>query len=110
MGSRFFRKLPGSRRAPAGLEWRILRRLPLVLLVGTLLPGLVALGAHWAGHAGPAEAPAKQVQTLDAILIGVVVFHWTAVLTVAIGCFVVMVMKGPGYVADAYPLPESEEE
>jgi hypothetical protein len=30
----------------------------------------------------------------------VVVFHWTAVFTIAIGCVVVMLMKGPGYVAD----------
>ena len=28
------------------------------------------------------------------------------VLTVGIGCIVVMVMKGPAYVADAYPMEE----
>jgi hypothetical protein len=110
VSSRFFRKLPGTRLTPAGLEWRMLRRLPLVLLVGTLLPGLVALGARWIGHGGPVGESAKHLQTLDAILIGVVVFHWTAVLTVAIACFIVMVMKGPGYVADAYPLSDSDEE
>jgi len=27
------------------------------------------------------------------------------VLTLAIGCAIVMVMKGPAYVADAYPPP-----
>ena len=41
-------------------------------------------------------------------LVGVVVFHWTLVLTVAIGCIVVMVMKGPAYVADPYPPPGRE--
>lgn len=42
----------------------------------------------------------------DYQMIGVVVLHWTLVLTLAIGCFIVRVMKGPAYVADAYPLPE----
>jgi hypothetical protein len=34
--------------------------------------------------------------------------HWNIVLTVAIGAFMVMVMKGPAYVADAYPLEDAE--
>ena len=37
---------------------------------------------------------------------GVVVLHWTLVLTLALGCFIVRVMKGPAYVADAYPCPD----
>ena len=36
------------------------------------------------------------------------VLHWTVVLTVAIGAFIVLVMKGPAYVADAYPMDEAE--
>jgi hypothetical protein len=32
--------------------------------------------------------------------------HWTLVLTLAIGCVIVMLMKGPAYVADAYPIEE----
>jgi hypothetical protein len=39
-------------------------------------------------------------------MFGVVVLHWTLVLTLALGCFIVRVMKGPAYVADAYPLPQ----
>jgi hypothetical protein len=41
-------------------------------------------------------------------MIGVVVLHWTLVLTLALGCFIVRVMKGPSYVADVYPLPDDE--
>jgi hypothetical protein len=33
----------------------------------------------------------------------VVALHWTFVATVAIGCVIVMVMKGPAFVADPYP-------
>ena len=34
---------------------------------------------------------------------------WTAAFTVAIGCLIVMVMKGPAYVADKYPLSDADE-
>ena len=43
-------------------------------------------------------------------MFGVVVVHWTLVLTLALGCFIVRVMKGPAYVADAYPLPVEKGE
>ncbi len=45
----------------------------------------------------------------DFTMIGVVVFFWTMVLTVAVGCLIVKVMKGPTYAADAYPLPAEHE-
>jgi len=45
---------------------------------------------------------------VDIIAIAMAVTVWTAVLTVAIGCFVVIMMKGPAYVADAYELEDSE--
>jgi hypothetical protein len=32
----------------------------------------------------------------------------TAVLTIAIGCIVVMIMKGPAYVADGYELDAAD--
>ena len=38
-------------------------------------------------------------------LIGAVLLHWSLMLTLAIGCVIVMLMKGPAYVADAYPPP-----
>ena len=41
-------------------------------------------------------------------MVGVVILHWTLVLTVGIGCVVVMMMKGPAYVADTYPLSDSD--
>jgi hypothetical protein len=40
------------------------------------------------------------------VMVGLVVLHWTLVLTVAIGCVIVMLMKGPAYVADAYPMQD----
>jgi len=40
-------------------------------------------------------------------LLGWLLLHWSLWIAVATGCFVVRVMKGPAYVADAYPLPDA---
>ena len=100
-------KLPGFVRSPPGLEHRIWRRLPAILLWGTLLP-LVLTGVNHA-LAPAATAPGNHdaaVLLWDYTLFGVVVLHWTLVLTLGLGCFIVRVMKGPAYVADAYALPQ----
>ena len=47
---------------------------------------------------------AAPLSTLEIYAISLLVLHWTVVFTVAIGAFIVMVMKGPAYVADAYPM------
>jgi hypothetical protein len=92
-------KLPNSIRSASGLEWVLWRKLPLILLVGTALPLAVALALHW--WADPQNASQlRWLQTMDYVVAGVIIFHWTAMATVAIGCVVVMLMKGPGYVAD----------
>ena len=36
------------------------------------------------------------------------ILHWTVLFTVGIAAFIVMMMEGPAYVADAYPLDEVE--
>ena len=92
-------KLPNSIRSASGLEWTLWRKLPLIFLVGTALPLAAAVALHL-GTDAQAGADARWLQTMDYVVAGVVVFHWTAVLTIAIGCVVVMLMKGPGYVAD----------
>jgi xanthine/uracil permease len=92
-------KLPNSIRYASGLEWRLWCKLPLILLVGTVLPLAAAVDLHLFTDT-QAAADARWLQTMDYMVAGVVVFHWTAVLTIAIGCVVVMLMKGPAYVAD----------
>lgn len=47
-------------------------------------------------------------QSVDIMCIATAVTVGTAVSTVAIGCLIVLVMKAPGYVADAYDLVDSE--
>lgn len=104
----WLKKIPGSQRAPTGLEWAIWRRLPLIFLVGTLLPlaGLALL--HLMVEIATA-ADSRWLQMINYVVAGVLVFHWTMVLTVGIGCLVVMVMKGPAYEADSYLVSHSDQ-
>jgi hypothetical protein len=98
-----FTRLPGFTPAAAGLERRLLRRMPAVLAWGTLWPLFAAIA--WHAFAAPADSAlaAHDLGWVDYTLAGVVLLHWTLCLTLALGCFIVMVMKGPAYVADAYP-------
>jgi hypothetical protein len=103
-----FNQLHGFVRSAPGLEQRIWRRLPAILLWGTLLPLALAGLNHALAPAVPESGASNAALLLwDYKMIGVVVLHCTLVLTVAIGCFIVRVMKGPAYVADAYPLPDA---
>ena len=105
----WFKKLPNTRTAPSGLEWTLWRKLPLVTLLGTLVPFAALLVAHvFSGFQNDPDA-ARWLQTVDYMVIGAVLFHWSMVGTLAIGCLIVRVMKGPGYVADGYPLQHSDQ-
>ena len=77
-----------------------------VLDLRTLLPlGLAGLNRALAPAVSESGAHSGAVLLWDYTLFGIVVLHWTLVLTLALGCFIVRVMKGPAYVADAYPPP-----
>ena len=102
-------RLPGFRRLPPGREWALFKRLPAILVLGTAVPIGVALALWWAAPGQPSVAEQRDLLLLTYRLIGLVVLHWTLVLTLAIGCVIVMVMKGPAFVADAYPPPGREQ-
>jgi uncharacterized membrane protein len=104
----WLRKIPGARRAASGLEWVIWRKLPWILLGGTALLLLALLTLHWLVEPSNA-ATERWLQTASYMVIGALIFHWTAVVTVGIGCVIVMVMKGPAYAADSYPVSHSDQ-
>jgi hypothetical protein len=105
---RWLNKLPNSRREPPGLEWRLLRRLPVFLLGGTLVPILFSVASRLWPPAGGVSALAAHLQFVDIVAIALIVTAWTAALTIAIGCCTVLIMKGPAYVADGYELSDAE--
>lgn len=102
------RKMPGSRREPPGLEWVILRRLPLALLLGTAIPAALYLYASLYPDPALGETVEKYLSGVGIASIATVLTVWTAVFTVAIGCAVVWIMKGPAYIADGYPLSDAD--
>ena len=101
-------KLPNSIRSASGMEWTLWRKLPLIFLVGTAVPLAADLALHVFTDQSN-EADVRWLQTMDYVAAGVVAFHWSAMIAVAIGCVVVMVMKGPGYVADGLEVSHSDK-
>ena len=78
--------------------------MPVAALASIVLPFSLA----WAARL---YFPGAGVDNVDKAIKSVDIFAWslsatllTAVFTVTIGCVVVWVMKGPAYVADAYPV------
>ena len=104
---KWLNKLPKSVRSAPGLEWTILRKLPLALLLGTLLPIAISMTNRVFPPAGSPAEIEKYATMVDILSIASMLTIWAAAMTVAIGCFVVVVMKGPAYVADAYELVDS---
>ncbi len=102
------KKFPPDQKVPPGLEWVLFRKLPLLTFVGFLVIGLLALAARWWPWEGDSRHVAALVQRLDFALIGAGIFHLTVMLTLAIGCVVVLIMKGPRYTADSYPVADAE--
>ena len=105
----WLQKLPGFTRSAPGLEWALWKKLPWIALAGTALPlALVALA--WLA-APEALTPADERQLTQGlyIAIGAVVLHLTLVLTAAIGCVIVMLMKGPAFVADGFEVQHTDQ-
>jgi len=42
----------------------------------------------------------------DILGIGTLIVYWLAIFTITIGAILVSLMKGPAYVADAYPMED----
>lgn len=104
----WFRKLPGFKRTPYGSECRILRRLPLALLLSLLLPAMVCVLARLilndGADAGALTTSALEVERLlhliDYLMIGLASLLWYLLAMLGMGCIIVWLMKGPAYVAD----------
>lgn len=103
-----FNRLPGFAREPSGRERKVLRSLPRFFLFGTLALGLPSLLARFFPWSGSATDIATRITMIDIYVISLVTLHWNILITVAIAAFIIMVMKGPAYVADAYPLVETD--
>lgn len=104
----WFVKQEPVHREPPGLEWRIFRRLHWVFMAGLVLlaagAGLVRLMAP----EGPDWQVAAAIRRADFALLGALLYFIELLVVTAIGCVVVMVMKGPHYTADSYVIPHAD--
>lgn len=93
-----------ARKTPPGMEATILRRMPLIFVATTLITASLSLLVRLFPGQDTGLAASKHIETVDIFVIATVATLWTALFTVTIGCVLVHIMKGPAYVADAYPL------
>lgn len=101
-----FNKLPGFQRSPAGLERKVLRWIPAALTMGLGVLVLPSLILRLTGRQG---WQAGQVASMvDIYAMGAILFYCNIIVAVAMTAFIVMLMKGPAYVADAYPLNDAD--
>jgi hypothetical protein len=104
----WYARFTRSPSSPPGLERKVLEQLPRTFGFGCVAIALPSLLLRLARLAWPQVDTNHLVQTTDFLAIGVFMVHLTAVVTVAIGAFMVVVMKGPVQTADSYPLSDAE--
>lgn len=77
-------------------------------MIGTALPQACVAQAWLAAPAAPSPADERALTQWLYKAIGVVVLHWALLLTAAIGCVIVVLMKGPAFVADGYAVQHTD--
>ena len=95
--SKWLRKLPGYQVYEPGLERKVLQELPQFIVFGSLALALPSLLSRLL-------LSTKAQRIIDILVISTEIFFLGMALTLAIAAFIVMLSKGPAYVADAYPL------
>lgn len=97
-------KLTGFIRYPSGIEWGLFKKLPLILGIGTAVPiGIMSYICLSNSALNPSQ------QKIIYQCLGILFTYWFFVGTAAIGCVLVILMKGPAYVSDPYELPEENK-
>lgn len=99
--SKWLRKLPGYQTYEPGLERKVLLQLPQFTVMGVLAIAIPSLLARLL-------LSSKAERIIDILVISTEIFFLSMVLTLAIAALIIMLSKGPAYVADAYPLIESD--
>jgi hypothetical protein len=98
--------LPGFQTCPPGAERKILRNIPLLLGLGSLLIFIPSFIGRMFAQNTYLHISAASVKMYDILGIGTLIVYWLAIFTITIGAILVSLMKGPAYVADAYPMED----
>jgi hypothetical protein len=106
---KLFHKLPGFPASPPGMERPVLRAMPRVLIWSVILLGLPSLLVRSVAWPATEQEIARLTSTVDIYALALLMLHVNVVVFITIYAVIIMVMKGPGYVADAYPLQDADE-
>lgn len=106
--SKLFNKLPGHRTSPPGKERWILSQAPTWTLLGTLAILMPSLLIRVFPNDPPTTGIIGSIGFIDILVIATLICYWIALFTIVIGAYIVVLMKGPAYVADAYPLEDAD--
>lgn len=93
---------------PPGLERKILRWLPKATAASTLVPLAFYFYVMYYPPIPDGGTAEKTLMTAGIAAVAVAITLLTAIFTVAIGCWIVVVMKGPARYADSYPLQDAK--
>jgi hypothetical protein len=106
-----FSKLPGyssrGKSAP-GLERKILKWMPFAFLTIIFLCGLPSVMVRYMEWQGSDLAVEAFIGRVDMYALGAFFTLFNAAFVVTTGAVLIMLMKGPGYVADGYKLIDSD--
>jgi len=105
----FLNKLSGYPHSLHGLEWKILKKTPWLLLSSASLIALSTLLAHFMAPEGSLQQTTKYLDTINIMAIAIWVTSWFIILTVAFAAFIVYLMKGPAYVWDPLDVTDSDK-
>jgi hypothetical protein len=98
----WLKRLPPTRREPPGFEWVVLRSVPKLMVYGTSL-FVIPLAILQYGIESSSSS-----RLWELYFIAGLIFFWTMLFTAALCAFIVYLMKGPAFVADAYYLEDSD--
>ena len=102
-----------NHRYPPGLEREILLKIPKYLLGSIIIPLFMVIFVRLPPveslFASTAEEAVKLHTTIDFLSIAIFVAVLPVILAIFIGCIIVMLMKGPAYIADAYDVDDKDE-
>lgn len=101
-----FKKLPGYSRSPAGFERKILRAIPPALTIGLAILVLPSLILRLTGHSS--WDVSQSVSMVDIYAMGAILLYCNVMAFIFFAALIVMLMKGPAYVADAYYFEDAD--
>lgn len=96
-------------RHPPGWEWKIFKRLHLIAVGGVGLLLAIGIANRIIAYYLSIDQYEHWVGKVDFVLCGIFFTFLSLMVALIVGCGVVIIMKGPHYLADSYPLSDADK-